>query len=75
MIREHFDWILGSLCQLQRVPFDPALLLQQFPPPYDYDGKLAVRVVPGYDALAHLRHQLGRVLKGLSDAAAQKKAD
>ncbi|MGB5081681.1 MAG: peptidase domain-containing ABC transporter [Burkholderiales bacterium] len=30
-----FVWILGSLCQLQRVPFDAALLLQQFPPPYD----------------------------------------
>src|SRR6266705_2955180 len=35
MIREHFEWILGSLCQLHRVPFDPALLAQQFPPPYD----------------------------------------
>ncbi len=31
----NFVWILGSLCQLHRVPFDPALLLQQFPPPYD----------------------------------------
>ncbi len=30
-----FVWILGSLCQMHRVPFDPALLLQQFPPPYD----------------------------------------
>jgi subfamily B ATP-binding cassette protein HlyB/CyaB len=30
-----FVWILGSLCQLHRVPFDAALLLQQFPPPYD----------------------------------------
>ena len=30
-----FAWILGSLCQLHRVPFDPAVLLQQFPPPYD----------------------------------------
>jgi subfamily B ATP-binding cassette protein HlyB/CyaB len=30
-----FVWVLGSLCQLHRVPFDPALLLQQFPPPYD----------------------------------------
>src|SRR6266700_1085065 len=35
MSREHFEWILGSLCQLHRVPFDPALLAQQFPPPYD----------------------------------------
>jgi subfamily B ATP-binding cassette protein HlyB/CyaB len=30
-----FVWVLGSLCQLHRVPFDPALLQQQLPPPYD----------------------------------------
>jgi subfamily B ATP-binding cassette protein HlyB/CyaB len=30
-----FVWIMGSLCQLHRVPFDPALLVQQVPPPYD----------------------------------------
>jgi subfamily B ATP-binding cassette protein HlyB/CyaB len=35
MSREYFEWILGSLCQLHRVPFDAALLVQQFPPPYD----------------------------------------
>ncbi len=40
-------------------------------------GKLAVRVALGYDALAHLHQQLGRVLTGLSAAAAQtqKKAE
>ena len=27
-------WALGSLCQINRVPFDPALLSQHFPPPY-----------------------------------------
>src|SRR5882724_4172702 len=32
---KEFVWVLGSLCQLHRVPFDPAVLLQQFPPPYD----------------------------------------
>ena len=26
---------MGSLCQLNRVPFDPALLLQRFPAPHD----------------------------------------
>src|SRR6266446_7900364 len=31
---EHFVWVLGSLCRFYRVPFDAALLLQQFPPPY-----------------------------------------
>src|SRR5712691_7026152 len=41
MIREHFEWILGSLCQLHRVPFDPAMLAQQFPPPYDRAALLA----------------------------------
>jgi subfamily B ATP-binding cassette protein HlyB/CyaB len=31
---EHFVRVLGSLCRIHRVPFDAALLLQQFPPPY-----------------------------------------
>jgi hypothetical protein len=28
-------WLLGSLCALNHVPFDPTLLQQQFPPPYN----------------------------------------
>jgi subfamily B ATP-binding cassette protein HlyB/CyaB len=32
--REEVVWLLGSLSQIQRIPFDPALILQQFPPPY-----------------------------------------
>jgi subfamily B ATP-binding cassette protein HlyB/CyaB len=32
---EHFTWLLGSLCRLQRRPWDAALLQQQFPPPHD----------------------------------------
>jgi len=36
-----FVWVLGSLCQLHRVPFDPAVLLQQFPPPYDRTALLS----------------------------------
>jgi len=32
--REDVVWLLGSLSQLHRIPFDPALILQQFPPPY-----------------------------------------
>jgi subfamily B ATP-binding cassette protein HlyB/CyaB len=35
-----FVWMLGSLCQLHRIPFDSALLLQQFPPPYDWAAVL-----------------------------------
>ena len=27
-------WVLGSLCRIARVPFDAALLAQQFPPPH-----------------------------------------
>lgn len=30
-----FVWALASLCRLHRVPFDPELVLRQFPPPYD----------------------------------------
>ncbi len=33
--RESFVWLLGSLHGLARLPFDPALLLGRFPPPYD----------------------------------------
>jgi len=36
-----FVWVLGSLCQLHRVPFDPVVLLQQFPPPYDRTALLS----------------------------------
>jgi subfamily B ATP-binding cassette protein HlyB/CyaB len=31
-------WALGSFCALNRRPFDPRLLLQQFPPPYSSDS-------------------------------------
>jgi hypothetical protein len=37
--------------------------------PERLNGKLAVRVAMGYDAMANLHQQLGRVLAGLSDAA------
>lgn len=30
-------WAVGSLCALNRVPFDAELLLKQFPPPYTTD--------------------------------------
>lgn len=29
-----FGWLVGSLCRLNRLPFDPALLLQRFPAPH-----------------------------------------
>lgn len=32
-----FVWALGSLCALNKVPFEAELLLKQFPPPYTTD--------------------------------------
>lgn len=32
--RADFIWLIGSLCQVNRLPFDPALLLQRFPAPH-----------------------------------------
>lgn len=32
--RDDFVWVLGSLCNIHRLPFDARLLLSQFPPPY-----------------------------------------
>ncbi|ACM21665.1 ABC transporter, membrane and ATP-binding protein [Geotalea daltonii FRC-32] len=29
-------WLLGSLCQLHRIPFDPLLVERQFPPPCSF---------------------------------------
>jgi len=45
--------------------------------PERLNGKLAVRVALGYDALAGLHQQIGRVLTGLrqQQAAGSKKAD
>ena len=31
-----FVWLIGSLCQINRLPFDPALLLQRFPAPHSH---------------------------------------
>lgn len=40
MVREghrqpEFVWALQTVCAVHKKPFDTALLLQQFPPPYD----------------------------------------
>jgi subfamily B ATP-binding cassette protein HlyB/CyaB len=32
---DHFGWLIGALCRIHRLPFDAALLGQQFPPPHD----------------------------------------
>jgi len=31
---DSFIWLIGSLCQLSRIPFDPLLILQRFPGPH-----------------------------------------
>ena len=31
---DNFVWLIGSLCRLSRVPFDPQLILQRFPGPH-----------------------------------------
>ncbi|MEX2241777.1 MAG: peptidase domain-containing ABC transporter, partial [Burkholderiales bacterium] len=56
-----FAWTIGSLCQINRIAFDPALLLQKFPAPHSVgqliealrafgfrtgEGKLAKSVYP-----------------------------
>lgn len=37
---EEFTWGIGALAALFRRPFDPHLLLTQFPPPYTLDALL-----------------------------------
>ncbi len=32
--RDTFIWLVSSLCQINRLPFDETLLIQQFVPPY-----------------------------------------
>jgi len=32
---EAFTWATGAFCQLNRIPHDAALLIKQYPPPYD----------------------------------------
>jgi subfamily B ATP-binding cassette protein HlyB/CyaB len=34
LLSEQMLWLLGSLCNLYRIPFDAALVAQQFPPPH-----------------------------------------
>ena len=55
----------GMLAALPRVARQGGKL------PERLNGKLAVRVALGYDALAHLHQQLGRVLRGLGEAQAR----
>jgi ATP-binding cassette, subfamily B, bacterial HlyB/CyaB len=48
---ENSIWLLGSICQIHRIPFDPVLVLQQCPPPHSTGSLL--------DACAALRFKTG----------------
>ncbi|MBI2316642.1 MAG: peptidase domain-containing ABC transporter, partial [Betaproteobacteria bacterium] len=50
--RDHFLWALGALCRLYRVPFDAALVAQQFPPPHSLGGMLRAARALGFRAAA-----------------------
>ena len=45
-------WTLGSICQINHVPFDPALLNQHFPPPYTLETLLHALKAYGFKAEA-----------------------
>ncbi|WP_243642567.1 peptidase domain-containing ABC transporter [Sulfurisoma sediminicola] len=45
--QEQFAWMLGAACHLHRIPFDPRLALQQFPPPHTLDGLRAALAALG----------------------------
>lgn len=54
-------WVLGSLCGLYRLPFDSALVAQQFPPPYQvgtfHEMARALKIRSGSCAIAGLDWQ------------------
>ena len=41
-------WAMGSVCALNRKPFDPELLAQQFPPPHTSDSLIAAARALGF---------------------------
>ncbi len=43
-------WGLGSFCQINRIPFDPGLVLQNFPPPYSVATLLHALQALGFEA-------------------------
>ena len=47
---EDFLWVIGSLCQWKRIPFDASLLRQQFAPPYDQTTLIAAASALGFNA-------------------------
>ena len=66
--RADFIWLIGSLCQVNRLPFDGALLLQRFPAPHSTRQLLeALRMLgfrTGEGALAKAAFPCVAFLKG-----------
>ena len=53
---EGFVWALSRLCRVHRIAFDPALVLRQFPPPYDLPALVRAAQACGLKAgLSHAR--------------------
>lgn len=50
LTRDHFLWLLGSLCRIHRKPFEPRLVLDQFPPPFTFAALLQALEVLGLDS-------------------------
>lgn len=59
--REDLLWLLGSLCGLYRIPFDAALVEQQFPPPHTlvtlHEAARSLGVKTGSRSLAKVEWQ------------------
>jgi subfamily B ATP-binding cassette protein HlyB/CyaB len=55
LTRDDFVWLAGSLCQLNRIPFDPQLLLQRFPAPHSVQQFLEAAAAFGFHTGTMLR--------------------
>jgi subfamily B ATP-binding cassette protein HlyB/CyaB len=63
LTREDFTWLAGSLCQLNRIPFDSQLLLQRFPAPHSVGQFIEAAASLGFKT-----GELARKRKGLAGA-------
>jgi len=55
--RKTFVWLVGSLCQMHRLPFDEALLIQQFVPPYSTTTVQLALAELGFESDVHYPQQ------------------
>lgn len=61
---EDIAWVMGSFCALNCKPFDPELLIRQFPPPYSADSLIhAARAlaITADDMLTRFTHDLQKL--------------